>query len=375
MSGAVSPPEVLIEVRGLCVDYGLGDDAVHAVVDADLELRRGEVLGLAGESGSGKSTLAYAITRLLRAPGVITAGSARFAASVRASSASGVLASAVSVNLLGAGQRELRGLRWNEIAVVLQSSMNALNPVLSIGTQFSDVLRAHRPDMSRAGRQARSAELLEMVGIPADRLSSYPHELSGGMRQRVMIATALALDPSVVIMDEPTTALDVVTQREILEELMALRDRLGFAVLFISHDLSLLVEIGDSIAVMYAGRLVERADANAIFRAPRHPYSLGLLSSFPALHGPRRAMEGIPGSPPDLRNMPSGCPFHPRCRYAFDRCRTDPPPLLDLDAGTRAAACWLQEGRMAAPAELGRPVPAVTEDPVPADPEPAGGRS
>jgi peptide/nickel transport system ATP-binding protein len=367
--------DVLIEVRGLCVDYGLGDDAVHAVIDADLELRRGEVLGLAGESGSGKSTLAYAITRLLRTPGVITAGSVRFAAPVHAAPPvhTAPRLHAASVNLLAAGQRELRGLRWNEIAVVLQSSMNALNPVLSIGTQFSDVLRAHRPDMSRADRRARSGELLEMVGIPADRLSSYPHELSGGMRQRVMIATALALDPSVVIMDEPTTALDVVTQREILEELMALRDRLGFAVLFISHDLSLLVEIADSIAVMYAGRLVERAGAGAIFRAPRHPYSLGLLSSFPALHGPRVAMEGIPGSPPDLRNMPSGCSFHPRCGYAFDRCRSDPPPpLLDLDAGTRAAACWLQDGRVAVPAELARPAAA---EPVAADAEPTGERS
>jgi peptide/nickel transport system ATP-binding protein len=341
--------DVLIDVRGLCVDYGIGDDAVHAVLDADLELRRGEVLGLAGESGSGKSTLAYAVTRLLRPPGVITAGSARFGGSVNAGAA--------SVNLLTAGLRELRGLRWNEIAVVLQSSMNALNPVLSIGTQFSDVLRAHRPGMSRADRRARSGELLEMVGIPADRLSSYPHELSGGMRQRVMIATALALDPSVVIMDEPTTALDVVTQREILEELMALRDRLGFAVLFISHDLSLLAEIADSIAVMYAGRLVERGGASAIFRAPRHPYSLGLLSSFPALHGPRRVMDGIPGSPPDLRNLPSGCSFHPRCGYAFDRCRSDSPPLLDLEAGARAAACWLQDGQVTVPAELARPVP------------------
>jgi peptide/nickel transport system ATP-binding protein len=385
MNGVMSSPDVLIEVRGLCVDYGLGDDAVHAVVDADLELRRGEVFGLAGESGSGKSTLAYAITRLLRPPGVIAAGSARFAPPVSAAPVSAAPVNAAQVNLLTAGQRELRGLRWNEIAVVLQSSMNALNPVLSIGTQFSDVLRAHRPGMSRADRRARSGELLEMVGIPADRLDSYPHELSGGMRQRVMIATALALDPSVVIMDEPTTALDVVTQREILEELMALRDRLGFAVLFISHDLSLLIEIADSIAVMYAGRLVERAEASAIFRAPRHPYSLGLLSSFPALHGPRRAMEGIPGSPPDLRNIPPGCPFHPRCGYAFDRCRTDPPPLLDLDAGTRAAACWLQDGRVTAPAELARPVPApqvpASQAPqVPASasqapPTPTGGRS
>jgi len=184
------------------------------------------------------------------------------------------------------------------------------------------------------------------------------------MRQRVMIATALALDPSVVILDEPTTALDVVTQREILEELMALRDRLGFAVLFISHDLSLLAEIADSIAVMYAGRLVERADANAIFRAPRHPYSLGLLSSFPSLHGPRRVMEGIPGSPPDLRNAPAGCTFHPRCRFAFDRCRHDPPPLLDLDAGTRAVSCWLHDGIAVVPAELAQAAP------IPADPAP-----
>ena len=347
--------EVLIEVSGLCVDYGLGEGAVHAVVGADLALRRGEVFGLAGESGSGKSTLAYAITRLLRAPGVITAGQARFGA---------------SVNLLTAGPRQLRGLRWNEIAVVLQSSMNALNPVLSIGSQFSDVLRAHRPGMSRAERQARSGELLQMVGIPADRLRSYPHELSGGMRQRVMIATALALDPSVVILDEPTTALDVVTQREILSELTALRDRLGFAVLFISHDLSLLVEIADSIAVMYAGRLVERASAKAIFRAPRHPYSLGLLSSFPSLHGPRVAMEGIPGAPADLRNAPPGCTFHPRCRYAFDRCRTDAPPLLELDGGSRAAACWLQDGSMAAPGELAR----AEDVPVPAECGPTGGR-
>jgi peptide/nickel transport system ATP-binding protein len=328
----------LIEVAGLCADYGFGEGAVHAVVDVDLELRPGEVLGLAGESGSGKSTLAYAITRLLRPPGIITAGQARFGS---------------SVDLLAATEHELRGLRWNDIAVVLQSSMNALNPVLRIGVQFADVLRAHRPGMSRAAIRERSAELLEMVGIPADRLTSYPHELSGGMRQRVMIATALALDPAVVILDEPTTALDVVTQREILEELTALRDRLGFAVLFISHDLSLLAEIADSIAVMYAGRLVEQGPAKAIYRSPRHPYSLGLLNSFPSLHGPRRTMEGIPGSPPDLRTPPPGCAFHPRCRYAFDKCQADPhPPLLTLNAGSRTAACWLQDGTRTVPDEL-----------------------
>jgi peptide/nickel transport system ATP-binding protein len=344
-SGGVATPdrfggETLIEVAGLCADYGFGEGAVHAVVDVDLTLHRGEVLGLAGESGSGKSTLAYAITRLLRPPGIITAGQVRFRGP------------GDPVDLLAATERELRGLRWNDIAVVLQSSMNALNPVLRIGAQFADVLRAHRPGMREAAIRQRSGELLEMVGIPADRLRSYPHELSGGMRQRVMIATALALDPAVVIMDEPTTALDVVTQREIIEELVALRDRLNFAVLFISHDLSLLVELADSIAVMYAGRLVERGPASAIYRAPRHPYSLGLLNSFPSMHGPRTRMEGIPGSPPDLRSPLPGCAFHSRCRYAFGRCQADPhPPLFTLDGG-RAAACWLQDGTETVPDEL-----------------------
>jgi len=244
---------------------------------------------------------------------------------------------------------------------VLQSAMHALNPVLTIGDQLGDVLRTHRPDMDRAARRDRAVELLDMVGITADRLRSYPHELSGGMRQRVTIAMALALEPQMVIMDEPTTALDVVTQREILEELAALRDRLGFAVLFITHDLSLLIEIADSIAIMYGGRIVERARAAALFRAPRHPYTLGLLGSFPSLHGPRVHMTGIAGSPPDLRNLPAGCPFHPRCRYVMERCRTELPPLRPVaragPADPRVVACWLQDGSAPPPAELARPEP------------------
>jgi peptide/nickel transport system ATP-binding protein len=339
--------EPLLEVRGLCADYGVGEGAVHAVRDADLVLHRGEVVGLAGESGSGKSTLAYAITRLLRAPGMITGGSVHYHPQP-----------GTTIDLLAAGQHDLRVLRWSQISVVMQSAMNALNPVLSIGTQLTDVLKAHLPDMDAKARGARAAELLTMVGITEDRLRGYPHELSGGMRQRVMIAMALALTPQIVIMDEPTTALDVVTQREILVELTELRERLGFAVLFITHDLSLLIEIADSIAVMYAGRVVERAEAAALFRAPRHPYSLGLLSSFPPLHGPRRRLTGIPGSPPDLRELPPGCVFHPRCPFVMERCRTEMPPLIELgEGGGRLAACWLQDGTAPPPAELAVPAP------------------
>jgi peptide/nickel transport system ATP-binding protein len=245
--------------------------------------------------------------------------------------------------------------------------MHALNPVMSIGDQLGDVLQAHRPDMDRAARRDRAVQLLDMVGISADRLRSYPHELSGGMRQRVMIAMALALEPQMVIMDEPTTALDVVTQREILEELTALRDRLGFAVLFITHDLSLLIEIADSIAIMYGGRIVERARATALFRAPRHPYTLGLLGSFPSLHGPRVHMTGIAGSPPDLGNPPAGCPFHPRCGYVMERCRTELPPLRPVagadSADPRVAACWRQDGSAPPPAELARPEPGPSPGP------------
>lgn len=322
----------VLEIRGLRVDYGLGDQAVRAVRDVDLTLHRGEVLGLAGESGSGKSTLAYGLTRLLPPPGVVSGGQVIYHP-----------VDGDPVDVLSLTPAQLRRFRWAETSIVFQGAMNSLNPVHKVATQLLDVIRAHEPKSTAAARLARAKELLRLVGIAGDRLDSYPHQLSGGMRQRVMIAMALALEPQVVIMDEPTTALDVVMQRQILGQLAELRERLGFAVLFITHDLSLLVEFSDRIAIMYGGRIIEQAPAGQLYRDALHPYTEGLLHSFPALHGPRRELTGIPGSPPDLRDMPPGCAFHPRCPKAFDPCVTTVPPLGPPGDGRpgRDVACWL----------------------------------
>jgi peptide/nickel transport system ATP-binding protein len=327
----------VLEIRGLNVDYGLGEQAVHAVRDVTLTLNRGEVLGLAGESGSGKSTLAYGMTRLLAPPGVVSSGQVLYHPSGGA-----------PVDILRMSPADLREFRWAEVSIVFQGAMNSLNPVQKVSTQLMDVLAAHDPGLSGAARLARARELLKLVGIAEDRLDAYPHQLSGGMRQRVMIGMALALDPKVVIMDEPTTALDVVMQRQILRQLVDLRDRFQFSVLFITHDLSLLVEFSDRIAIMYGGRIVEEAAASTLYRDPLHPYSDGLLHSFPALRGPRRELAGIPGSPPDLRNMPTGCSFHPRCPKAFDPCAAKLPVLgtpVDPAGATRTVACWLHKVR------------------------------
>jgi oligopeptide/dipeptide ABC transporter ATP-binding protein len=309
MPGArAMPPKPVLEVRDLSVVYDLDTKAVDHV---DIELAPGETLGLAGESGSGKSTLALGLCRLLRPPAVITSGSVIYRGSRVAPG---------GVDLLELSSRELRKLRWREISIVFQSAMNALNPVLRICDQLGDALDAHL-HLNRKQRQARVEELLDLVGIPRERLRSYPHELSGGMRQRVMIAMALAVEPEVVIMDEPTTALDVVVQREILAQIVELQSRLRFGILFITHDLSLLLEIADRIAVMYAGKIVEVGSAEQIRNQPAHPYTQGLLGSFPSVHGARRELAGIPGTPPDLRALPPGCPFVPRCVHATDKCR------------------------------------------------------
>src|SRR5439155_15024895 len=257
------------------------------------------------------------------------------------------IAETKSIDLLQLSPAQLRDLRWNDLAIVFQSAMNALNPVMTVGAQIMDVLRTHRPDMGSDSRKRRAKELFQLVGIAPDRLRSYPHEVSGGMRQRAIIAIALALSPEILIMDEPTTALDVVVQREILREIMQLRHRLNFSVIFITHDLSLLLEIADKIAIMYAGRIVETATRTELHQQPRHPYSYGLLNSFPTLHGPRRRMTGIPGSPPDLRDIPPGCAFHPRCPFAFEPCNTVLPVLCTSTPETpgQQVACHLYDQR------------------------------
>lgn len=318
--------EPLISIRNLCVDYITDRGPVRGLDRVSLDIAPGEILGLAGESGSGKSTMAQALLRILPPPAVITGGEVRFEGR----------------DLLTLSEGELRAVRWTRISMVFQSAMDALNPVISIGEQILDTLRAHGRLSPGFDPRARAAQLLDMVGISESVLDSYAHQLSGGMRQRVGIAIALALEPSLLILDEPTTALDVIVEREILDEIRALQRRLGFAVLFITHDLTRMLQFSDRVAVFYAARLVETAPVEELRRAPRHPYTQGLLRAFPALHGSRVELASIPGSPPSLGNPPPGCRFHPRCARAVDLCRERSPELVQLAPG-HSAACHLAE--------------------------------
>ncbi len=315
--------EPLLSVRGLCVDYVTDEGPVRAVDRVSFDLERGELLGVAGEAGGGKSTVAQALLRILPPPAVITGGTARFEGR----------------DLLALGEDELRELRWKHISMVFQSAMDALNPVVPVGAQICDTLHAHREVSARVAR-ARAAELLERVGLPAGTIDAYAHQLSGGMRQRLGIAIALALEPSLVILDEPTTALDVIVEREILEHIRALQRELGFAVLFITHDLSRMLQVSDRVAVFYAARLAELAPAGELRRAPRHPYTQGLLRAFPSVRGGDVELASIPGTPPSLSDPPPGCRFHPRCPLAVDLCRTREPELRRLAPG-HSAACHL----------------------------------
>lgn len=337
----------ILEIKHLSVEYASASGAVRALTNVSISLTRGHILGLAGESGSGKTTLGHAITRLLRPPAVVTGGQALYYPADEAQRAllQKTPGDDQPIDILQLNSKQLRAVRWSTLAIVFQSAMNALNPVLRLSSQIDDVLKAHRPEMTTSERRVRASELLRLVGISPDRIRSYPHELSGGMRQRAIIAIALALSPEIIIMDEPTTALDVVVQREILMEIARLRERFNFSIIFITHDLSLLLELADTIAIMYAGRVVETATCDELKRQPRHPYTYGMLHSFPTLYGPRRRMTGIPGSPPDLREPPAGCAFHPRCPMAFAPCATVAPKARSSSDETprQLVACHLYD--------------------------------
>lgn len=330
-AGVSATEQPLLSVQNLEVEYRTKRGAVRAVNDVSFDIMPNEVVGLAGESGSGKSTIAYAVTRLHKPPAYIAGGKIKFR----------------STDLLQMDEEELRYFRWNHISIVFQSAMNALNPVLSVGNQIMDVIMTHR-DVTKAEARERAAELLQAVGIEPRRISSYPHQLSGGMRQRAVIAIALALNPELIIMDEPTTALDVVVQKQIIKEIQRLKDEFGFSVLFITHDLSLLVEFSDRIAIMYAGEIVEMAPSYEIFNAPKHPYTYQLMHSFPTISGPRVELQGIPGSPPDLITPPSGCKFHPRCKVAIQGKCQQVIPVLQQVGPRHVAACHLLDEEVSA---------------------------
>ncbi|TML29994.1 MAG: ABC transporter ATP-binding protein [Actinobacteria bacterium] len=320
----------LLELRGLTVDYG----GARAVDGVDLTIHEGEILGLAGESGCGKTTIANAVMQILRPPGRISGGSIVFRGE----------------DLVGKSDEDMRRFRWRNVSMVFQSAMNALNPVMRVGDQFVDAMRAHER-IDKKGALAQAEQLLELVGIDPARIRAYPHQLSGGMRQRVIIAIALSLNPELIVLDEPTTALDVVVQREIMQQVEALKQDFGFAVLFITHDVSLLLEFADRIAVMYAGEVVESAPAQKLGTDAQHPYTQGLLQSFPPLTGPLERLTGIPGSPPDLRNPPAGCRFHPRCPHCtrdnatlYLRQTAERPVLHEVAPGHSVACHLVEEG-------------------------------
>ena len=317
----------ILDVAGLSVDYVLDRGDVRAVDDVSFTLDRGEFLGIVGESGCGKSTLLFAIAQLLVAPAEITGGSVVFRGQ----------------SMVGLTDRQLAAIRWKDLSVVMQSAMNALNPVKTIGAQFKDAMRAHGV-ASKQEIAGRSAEVLQMVGIDPVHLRSYPHQLSGGMRQRSMIAMALLLTPELVIMDEPTSALDVVAQRSLMVQIKELQEQLGFAVIFVTHDMSLVSHFSDRLMVMYAGLVAEFGGTRRVFDRPLHPYSIGLMEAFPSIRGPRVPLPGIPGSPPNLASLPPGCRFAPRCPKVMDRCRQESPELYQVNGTLVRCFLHAEEG-------------------------------
>jgi oligopeptide/dipeptide ABC transporter ATP-binding protein len=354
------PAAPLLEVEDLTVHYALPNGRVEAVRAVNLRLDDGEALGIAGESGCGKTTTALSLVRLLPPNGRIVGGSVKL----------------FGIDLVPKTDRQLQRYRWREIAIVFQGAMNALNPVRRVRDQIAEPVEL-RLGLSRDASRQRAGELLELVGIPRKRGVGYPHELSGGMRQRAMIAMALACDPALVLGDEPTTALDVMVQAQILELLERLRRDLGLSLMLITHDLSVIAETCDRVLVMYAGKVAEEGPVRRVFAAPRHPYTQKLLSSFPNIRADRRTLDVIPGAPPDLRHPPVGCPFAPRCPAVMAVCTEVMPPEVHFVDGVRVA-CHLYppavEGRLVAPVPVATPLP-LDASPAPDAGPPAGAGS
>jgi peptide/nickel transport system ATP-binding protein len=320
--------EPLLDVAGLTVEYLTDAGDVRAVDRVSFTVQPGEFLGIVGESGCGKSTLLFAVAQLLSPPGEVVAGQVIFR----------------GADMVQLRRDELRHMRWRDYSVVMQSAMNALNPMKSIGAQFKDTLQAHDRRSADEVRQ-RSAEVMKLVGIDIAHLASYPHQLSGGMRQRAMIAMALLFTPQLVIMDEPTSALDVVAQQSLMTKIKELQRTLGFAVIFVTHDMSVVSRYSDRVLVMYAGQVAEAADTEAIFERPLHPYSRGLMNAFPSVRGPRRELVGIPGSPPDLAHPPSGCRFNPRCPDVMPACLSRAPDLYHVGDAEVRCLLYVEQAR------------------------------
>jgi peptide/nickel transport system ATP-binding protein len=320
--------EPLLEVSDLRVEYQAEGANVRAVDGVSFTLQAGEFLGIVGESGCGKSTLLFAVAQLLSPPGEVVGGKVVFRGQ----------------DMVRLHRGELRHMRWRDYSVVMQSAMNALNPMKSIGAQFKDTLEAHGNPSAEEVRR-RSAEVMALVGIDPVHLKSYPHQLSGGMRQRAMIAMALLFTPALVIMDEPTSALDVVAQQSLMLKVKELQRELGFAVIFVTHDMSVVSRYSDRVLVMYAGQVAEAARTEAIFERPLHPYSRGLMNAFPSVRGPRRELAGIPGAPPDLARPPTGCRFHPRCPEVMPVCINTHPDLFRVSDARVRCLLYAEEGK------------------------------
>jgi len=330
------PAAPLLVVEDLRTYFTLESGTVRAVDGVSFRLDDGEALGIVGESGCGKTTTALSLVRLLPANARVVGGSVKL----------------FGIDLRTKSENAIRRYRWREIAIIFQGAMNALNPVQRVGDQVAEPVE-QRLGLSAAEAQKRARELLELVGIPKGRSRAYPHELSGGMRQRAMIAMALACDPAIIIGDEPTTALDVMVQAQILELLEDLRAKLGLSLILITHDLSVVAETCDRVMVMYAGRVAEEGPVGTVFGSPRHPYTQMLLAAFPDVQAGRRDLGTIPGEPPDLRTPPPGCRFHPRCPAVMDACRVEVPPEVTFGDRVRVACHLYPHGSDGAPRSVG----------------------